>query len=226
MPSALVIMTRSTSDPRIKERLAPSVPTVDARRDLALAFIDDLSVRARAMPGIRLRLAVTPPVEGLRVDRPTVPADTFLVQRGMSLGERQFHVFEDLAASGFRRVVMIGSSMPDLSQDILARAFAVLGEHPSNVVVGPSDSGACYLIGASVARGAVPDLFTSVRWDSPYALDDLAYVCGRAGKRLERLDVWNAVVAPSDLEQLATRLRFAPETAPHTADALRSLRLL
>jgi glycosyltransferase A (GT-A) superfamily protein (DUF2064 family) len=226
MPPSLVIMTRSTSDPRIKERLAPSLPSNDARRDLALAFLDDLAERAKGLPGVRLRLAVTPPIEGLRVDRSALPADTFLVQRGTSLGERQLHVFEDLAASGFRHVVMIGSSLPDLPADILARAFAILDAEPATVVVGPSDSGACYLIGANVERGAVPDLFTSVRWDSPYALDDLTYVCEGAGRKLLRLDVWNAVVAPTDLDLLVTRLRFSPETASHTAGALKLLKLL
>lgn len=226
MPAALVIMTRSTSDPRIKARLAPAVPQGGGRRDLALAFIDDLADRCKAMPGVRLRLAVTPPVEGLRVDRPLLPADTFLAQRGASQGERQFHVFEDLATSGFLRIVMIGSSLPDVPLGYLGRAFAILEDAPTAVVVGPSDNGACYLIGANVEPGAVPDLFSGVRWDSPYAIDDLADTCAGAGREIKRLDTWNAVIAPSDLDLLATRLRFAPDTARHTAAALRTLKLL
>ncbi len=226
MPPALAIMTRSTSDPRIKERLAPSVPDGNARRELALAFIDDLIDRCQAMPGVRVRLAVTAPVEGLRVDRPQLPADTFVAQRGSSVGERQLHVFEDLAASGFRRVVAIGSNVPDVPIEYLRRAFSVLSENTAAVVAGPSDSGACYLIGANIDAGAVPDLFSGVRWLSPHAFDDLEYVCSRAGRELQRLDTWTAIVAPTDLDALVTRLRFAPDSARHTVAALKRLKLL
>jgi glycosyltransferase A (GT-A) superfamily protein (DUF2064 family) len=218
-------MTRSTSDPRIKERLAPVVPSEEGRRNLALAFIDDLAERSRALPGVRLRVAVTPPVEGLRVDRPSLPADTFVVQRGASLGERQRHVFEDLAASGFDRVVMVASSVPDVPLDFLRQAFAALAGASPAMVVGPTGSGGCYLIGARVAYGAVPDLFTGVRWGTPHAIDDFAAACAGAGRELHRLDVCDAVVSPADLDLLATRLRFAPDTAKHTAEVLKELKL-
>ena len=226
MPAALAVMTRSTSDPRIKSRLAESVPLVDDRRELALAFLDDLIDRGQALPGVRVRVAVTPPLEGLRVDRPSLPADLFLPQRGTSVAERQRHVFEDLAASGFGQVVLICGSVPDLPTDHLLRAFAALSESSAMAVVGPSESGACYLIGLTVERGAVPDVFSGVRWDSPYAAEDFARVCEQGGRTVRRIDAWNDVASPSDLESLTNRLRYAPDSARHTAAALKTLKRL
>ncbi len=225
-PGALALMTRSTSDPRIKARLTPRVPAEDGRRDLALAFIDDLVDRAGALPNVRVRLAVTPPVEGLRVARPALPAETFVAQRGTSLAERQRHVFEDLAASGFRRVVVMGSDLPDLPIAYLEQAFASLGGAAPTVVLGPAESGGCYLMGAAVAPGAVPDVFSNVRWESSHALEEVARACGQAGLEVVRLAPWNDVDAPADLDRLVSRLRDAPQSAPRTAAVLRKLRLL
>jgi len=226
MSSALVIMTRSTSDPRIKTRLAPRIPSAAGRRDLALGFIDDLVDRWRALPGVSLRLAVTPPVEGLRFDRPSLNADTFLVQRGTKIAERQRHVFDDLAASGFTQIVMVGSDTPDVPLEYLQEAFALLSREPSGVVVGPSDNGSCYLIGMTVRPGAVPDLFSAVRWGTPHTMDDLAQASSQLGLPSHRLEPWNDVDAPDDLNQLAARLRYAPSTAPYTLSVLRRLGLV
>lgn len=225
-PGALAIMTRSTSDPRIKAGLEPKIPSENGRRDLALAFLDDLIERAGTLPDVRLRLAVTPPIEGLRVARPTLPGETFLAQRGRSLAERQRHVFEDLAASGFRRVVVMGSDLPDVPADFLARAVATLASEPSTVVLGPTSGGGCYLMGATVVPSAVPDVFANVSWQSTHAMEQLEHACLDAGLHVSRLEPWNDVNVPEDLDKLIARLRAAPRSAPHTTAVLRKLRLL
>lgn len=226
MAAVLTIMTRSTSDPRIKARLAPRVPDEDGRRDLTLAILDDLVDRAGALPNVRVRLAVTPPVEALRVERPALPSETFIPQRGSSLAERQRNVLEDLAASGFTSVVMIGADLPDVPPRHLEQAFAWLSDSAPTVVMGPSDSGGCYLIGVTVTPGLVPDLFSRLRWSTPYAADDLAVAGTAAGLTLRTLDPWNNVKSPADLDLLTARLRYSPDSAPHTAAALRRLKLL
>jgi hypothetical protein len=225
MSPVLVIAIQSTSDPRIYARLAGRIPSEEGRRDLALAFLDDLIDRSRALPGVSLRLAVTPPAESVRLDRPLLPPETFLAQRGTTVGDRRRHVFEDLATSGFTRIVMIGGDAPDLPLEYLQQAFEALAADPAPVVVGPSHSGGCYLVGASVA-GGVPDVFSGVRWGSPYTIDDLTLLSTRLGLAVHRLDQWNDVNAPDDLQLLAARLHYAPNAAPHTSVILRTLRIL
>ena len=223
--SVIAIMTRSPSDPRIKLRLVPRVPSEQARRELALAFLDDLVDHCEGWPGVLLRVAVTPPIEGLRVHCPGLPPESIVPQRGSSLGERLQHVCEDLAASGFANVLLIGSDLPDLPRAHLEQAFAFLRD-PQTAVVGPSDDGACYLIGLTVAPGAVPDVFTGVRWESPHSQDDLCRACARAGLTVKHVRPWNDVDTPQDLDLLSGRLRYAPDAAPHTAAVLRRLGLV
>ena len=70
MSAVIVILTRSPSDPRLKARIAPVVPDSHQRLDLVLAFLDDLVERVGAVEGAALKVAVTPPLEGLRLVRP------------------------------------------------------------------------------------------------------------------------------------------------------------
>jgi glycosyltransferase A (GT-A) superfamily protein (DUF2064 family) len=72
----------------------------------------------------------------------------------------------------------------------------------------------------------VPDLFSGVRWTSPYTIDDLMDVAARLGLPVHRLDQWNDVNAPDDLQLLAGRLHYAPDAAPHTSVILRRLKIL
>ena len=171
-----------------------------------------------------LRLAVTPPIEGLRVHSPGLSADAFIAQRGSGLGERIRHACEDLASSGFARVVLIGSDLPDLPVARIERAVALLAL-PGTAVIGPSDDGGCYLIGMRVVPGPVPDVFADVRWNTPHSCEDLTAACVRAGLEVQLLQPWNDVDTPADLDRLAARLRDAPDTAPHTAAVLQKLNL-
>ena len=140
--------------------------------------------------------------------------------------ERQRNVFDDLAARGFTQIVLIGSNTPDVPAEYLADAFDRLRGDDPPIVLGPSDDGGCYLIGAGVGRSGVPDLFSSVRWGTPYTLDDLTHAAVTIGFQVHLLETWNAVVAPGDLTVLADRLRYAPDAAPNTAAVLKKLGLM
>jgi glycosyltransferase A (GT-A) superfamily protein (DUF2064 family) len=69
-------------------------------------------------------------------------------------------------------------------------------------------------------------VFSGVRWCSPYTIDDLTLLSTRLGLAVHRLDQWNDVNAPDDLQLLAARLHYAPNAAPHTSVILRTLRIL
>lgn len=82
--------------------------------------------------------------------------------------------------------LIVGSDVPDLSADHIARAFAALGR--AEFVFGPATDGGFWLVGAR-APGRLPDLFHGVRWSSPHALDDtLARLGRRRVALLETLD--------------------------------------
>ncbi|NQW03266.1 MAG: hypothetical protein HQ485_04495 [Acidobacteria bacterium] len=99
MSTVIAILTRSSADPGMKARLAPVLTDVDSRREVALAFLDDLVAKVATLADVSLRVAVTPPVDGFRMDRPSILWHQLLPQRGTSLGERLQHVIEDLVSA-------------------------------------------------------------------------------------------------------------------------------
>lgn len=226
MSVAVAILTRSPADPRLKQRLAPVLADAEARREVALAFLDDLVERVNALPDVTLKVAVTPPVEGLRMMRPSIPWNSLLPQRGVTLGERLQHVIDDLVAAGFSQVVLVGNDVPDVPVSCLQEAVRTLEEQPHAVVTGPSGDGSYYLLGVTARSGRVPDLLSQVRWGTPDMLTDTEAAAQGQGLTVHRVADWHDIDTPEDLAALVERLRGNPDAAPYTADTLRRLQLL
>ncbi len=66
-------------------------------------------------------------------------------------------------------VVIVGTDIPALNADHVARAFNALGDH--DMAFGPASDGGYYLVGFR-RRPAMPDAFSDVRWSTPHALAD------------------------------------------------------
>ena len=66
-------------------------------------------------------------------------------------------------------VVIVGTDIPTLNADHVARAFTALGDH--DMAFGPASDGGYYLVGFR-RRPAMPDAFSNVRWSTPHALAD------------------------------------------------------
>lgn len=69
----------------------------------------------------------------------------FSAQEGNDLGSRMKNAFEKVFSTGAEKVIIIGSDIPDLSAEIINKAFAYLDG--SDVVIGPSKDGGFYLLG-------------------------------------------------------------------------------
>lgn len=225
MSAVVAILTRSPADPRLKARIAPVVPDRDQRRDLVLAFLDDLTDRVSAVQGAAMRVAVTPPLEGLRIARPWIPGNLLLVQRGAIFGDRLRHVFEDLAKAGFHHIVLLGVDVPDVPPEVIDQALRLVRGDARALVTGPAGDGSFYLLGMTVHNHIVPDVFSGVRWGTPHMLEDVEAAGVARGLTIARTDDWHDVDTPDDVRALADRLRLAPSTAPHTAAALRAIQV-
>lgn len=226
MPVAVAILTRSPADPRLKQRLVPVLADAESRREVALAFLDDLVARVKTIPDATLKVAVTPPVEGLRMTRPSILWNTLLPQRGVSLGDRLQHVIEDLVAAGFSQILLLGNDVPDVPASCLEEAVRILQEQPRAVVTGPSGDGSYYLLGVTARSGRVPDLLSKVRWGTPDMLNDTEAAAQDQGLTVHRVADWHDIDTPEDLTALVNRLRGNPAAAPHTTATLRRLQLL
>lgn len=89
------------------------------------------------------------------------------LQRGKDLGERMENAFRDGFKAGFKKIVVIGSDMYDLSPSDLEGAFRALDEH--DYVVGPAADGGYYLLGMRALYGP---LFKNKPWGTHTVLQE------------------------------------------------------
>ncbi|MGG5818861.1 TIGR04282 family arsenosugar biosynthesis glycosyltransferase [Falsiroseomonas sp. HW251] len=168
----------------VKKRLARGIGAMAALRFYRAQLA--ATVRQARDARWRLVLAVTPDQARARWPRGV----SRLGQGRGDLGQRMAR-----ALAGRRRAVLVGSDIPGLSRDDLARAFRALGR--ADAVFGPAEDGGYWLVGYGPRRPATP--FADVRWSSRHALSDtLANFAGRRVALLRRLrDVDTAADLPA-----------------------------
>lgn len=87
------------------------------------------------------------------------------IQPNGDLGQRMAHAFHAGFSTGHTPVVIIGADCPELSTDLLAKAFDALAGH--DAVLGPANDGGYYLLGL---REPLPALFDHKAWSTSSVL--------------------------------------------------------
>ena len=87
----------------------------------------------------------------------------YMPQSGENLGERMRNGFAEAISMNFKRVVLIGSDIPDLPLDFIEEAFTSLRE--KDAVIGPSFDGGYYLIGFK-DKSFSPRVFEKIPWST------------------------------------------------------------
>ena len=87
----------------------------------------------------------------------------YIPQKGKDLGERMSNAFRKAFDTGFKRVVLVGSDIPDLPLEFTEEAFFSLKEE--DAVIGPSYDGGYYLIGFK-DKTFSPRVFEGMAWSS------------------------------------------------------------
>lgn len=101
------------------------------------------------------------------------------------------------AVAGNRRLVVVGGDCPQLTTEIVDRAFACLQRVP--VVLGPSSDGGYYLVGV---RGNYPALFQEIDWGTERVLSQTLARAAAAGLECESLEPLHDVDEWDDLERV------------------------
>ena len=94
------------------------------------------------------------------------------IQQGNNLGERMHNAFEECYALGFKRMLLIGSDCPSLTNDLLFQAFEKLSNVP--VVLGPAEDGGYYLVGLQAPKA---ELFDQINWGTSTVLEETINIC-------------------------------------------------
>ena len=209
----LVIMAKAPKPGMVKTRLSQSLPS-PAVTALYRCLLEDTVALAKSLTSVEV--AVMCP-ESDTEELVTLLCNTvqIVAQKGEGLAAGLTSVFRHFTAAGRQPVVAFNSDSPHLAPSVLGRAFEILATH--DVVVGPTNDGGYYLVGAKAAH---PTLFESDRMGTRSALERLL-------TRTKVLELSTGFTEPfydidvaNDLILLARELRLAPAKAPRTASWL------
>lgn len=191
--SVLGIFAKQPVPGQVKTRLCPPLSHLEAA-GLCQCTLQETIARMRGHREFDLVICFTGERGWFEANFPGVP---LLQQRGEDLGARMSASISGLLAQGCRRVVLIGSDIPDLPVTLVEEAFLQLQR--AEVVLVPADDGGYVLVGQTMNR---PELFAAIPWSSAEVLPETL-------RRIEALGI-EAVLLPGweDLDDLDALQRF------------------
>ncbi len=117
----------------------------------------------------------------------------------LHLGERMKNGFLEAFNMGAKRVVLIGSDIPDLSLELTEEAFTSLEEN--DVVLGPSYDGGYYLIGFTHHTFS-PHVFEGIPWSTETVFEKTLRILNQAGQRIHILKHLRDIDTVEDLKHI------------------------
>ena len=127
----------------------------------------------------------------------------YLPQNGKDLGERMRNGFIDGFAMGYKRVVLIGSDIPDLPMKYIEEAFKSLKE--MDAVIGPAFDGGYYLIGFNQSTFS-PQVFEGIAWGTKTVFDETMKKLKRLRRVVHTLPYQRDIDTVEDLKHLKDKL--------------------
>ena len=88
-------------------------------------------------------------------------------QKGEDLGERMLNAFNNGFESGYEKIVIVGSDILDLTEEIIYKAFDSLKFN--EIVLGPAEDGGYYLLGMNKLCSTI---FLNKEWGTSSVLND------------------------------------------------------
>jgi rSAM/selenodomain-associated transferase 1 len=215
----LVIMAKAPRPGRVKTRLAASLP-VQVVTEFYRCLLDDTLALARSLSGIEVAI-MCPESDVNELAGLAGNGVSVVAQKGEGLDAGLTSVFAHFAEDHQRRTIAFNSDSPHLPSSVLEEAFETLAAH--DLVVGPTNDGGYYLVGAKASH---PALFAPDGMGTSSALERLL-------SRARALELSVGFAAPfydidlaDDLTRLAAELRLAPARAPRTAQWLKEWELV
>ena len=172
--NALLIIVKYPQAAKVKTRMYPQL-SYEESAELYRAIVEDLLYSLRPAQGnsdYDIIICFAPSAPGAAFEEWLNDPALYHAQKGKDLGEKLHNAFSDTFDAGYEKVVVIGSDCLDLTVNDINGAFAKLalnetGSTQNRAVIGPTEDGGYYLIGAShLSRRSIPELFQDVQWST------------------------------------------------------------
>jgi len=127
----------------------------------------------------------------------------YIPQKGKDLGERMRNGFIGAFEIGFRRVVLIGSDIPDLPLEFVEEAFTSLKK--KDAVIGPALDGGYYLIGFK-DKTFSPQVFEGMAWGTETVFGETMNILKKLMQNVHTLPYRRDIDTIEDLRKLDLNL--------------------
>ena len=194
----ILIFAKRPAAGHVKTRLTPPLPPDEAAAVYEACLRDVITLCARERATLELWYHDDPlAVTYFTNEFPHIVSKP---QRDGSLGEKMFDAFARSFADGAGRVIIIGSDVPTLSDNIVHAALDDVRD--SGMVLGPTSDGGYYLIGLDQnAWKNATSLFDDVAWSTAAVFHQTITNARRAGLDARVLPGWYDVDTIEDLRQ-------------------------
>jgi rSAM/selenodomain-associated transferase 1 len=206
----LVIMAKAPREGAVKTRLVPGLSS-EAVTAFYGCLLGDTLTLAHSLTGVEVAI-MCPATDAHDLTRLADTRASVVAQAGKGLAAGLTSVFAHFAHGHRRRVIAFNSDSPHLPRSVLEHAFDALDSH--DVVVGPTDDGGYYLVGAKASH---PALFAPDAMGTSGALERLLSRARDLELSVGLADPFYDIDVAEDLSRLAGELRRAPARAPRTA---------
>ena len=182
MSERLIIFTRFPQPGKTKTRLIPILGkkgAADLQRQMTEHIISTVGVASKRA-GLTVGVCYEGGDAGLMREW-LGPQFIYRPQGSGNLGQRINKAFKEAFEAEIEAVVIVGSDIPEISADIIQRAFRALRNN--DLVFGPAHDGGYYLIGMQRAAAfrANPLLFRRIKWGSDEVLAQTLDTAGALG---------------------------------------------
>ena len=116
------------------------------------------------------------------------------LQKGADLGERMHHAFDTAFNKGYKKVLIIGSDLFDLTSSLITSAFEALETY--DISIGPSLDGGYYLLGMKKLQ---PEVFKNKKWGTDSVLENTLQDLKK--QKIKLLKALNDIDTLEDLKQ-------------------------
>jgi rSAM/selenodomain-associated transferase 1 len=205
----LVIMAKAPRPGEVKTRLTSSL-SPEAATAFYCCLLDDTLALARSLGNVEVAI-MCPDADVNELAQLAGTDVSVVAQKGEGLAAGLTSVFAQFANQQ-RRTIAFNSDSPHLPLPVLEEAFEKLASH--DVVVGPTNDGGYYLVGAKAFH---PTLFERDGMGTSSALERLLSRTRDLELSVGLAESFYDIDVADDLSRLAEELRMAPAKAPRTA---------
>lgn len=135
------------------------------------------------------------------------PAFTYRPQSSGDIGQRMAAAFSENFIRGVSKIVLVGSDIPGLTSQLIAKAFAVLDSN--DTVIGPAVDGGYYLIGIHdrVQERLLPHIFSGILWSTETVFKETIAILLKRDISYTILPELHDIDRPSDLAKAPNLLQ-------------------